>query len=67
MTKSQVIDKIMASTRKEVEEFMAIEGQIQSGLEYEDKLIELSRSFAHKLMAGGKDIKRKGKNSKKNY
>ena len=56
----------MASTRKEVEEFMAIEGQIESGLEYEGKLIELSRSFAHKLLAGGIDIKKKSKNSKKN-
>ncbi len=66
MTKSQVIDMIMASTREEVEEFMAIEGQITSGLEYEDKLIELSRSFARKLMAGGKDMEKKGKNSKRN-
>ncbi len=66
MSKSQVIDKIMEATRQEVEAFMAIEGQIETGLEYENKVIEICRSLGKKLVSGGGDIEKRGKNSKKN-
>ena len=65
MSKSQVIDKIMEATRQEVEAFMAIEDQIETGLEYENKVIEICRSLGQKLVSGGRDVEKRGKNSKK--
>ena len=64
--KSKVMEEIVGEMRREIEEFMAIEDRITTGLEYEDRVIEICRSLGKKLMQGGQDVERRGKNSKKN-
>lgn len=64
--KSKVMEQIVGGMRREIEEFMAIEDQITTGLEYEDRVIEICRSLGKKLMQGGYDVEGRGKNSKKN-
>jgi hypothetical protein len=64
--KSKVMEEIVGEMRREIEEFMAIEDRITTGLEYEDRVMEICRSLGKKLMQGGHDVERRGKNSKKN-
>ncbi len=66
MEKTKTIEMIMREMRKEIEDFMATEDQIQTGLEYEDRVIEICRSLGQKLLQGGNEVGTKGKNSKKN-
>lgn len=66
MSKTKVTEEIMREMRKEIEAFMAIEGQIQSGLEYEDRVIEITRMLGQKLLRGSCQLEIRGKNSKKN-
>ena len=67
MSKTKAIEMIMREMREEIEAFMAIEDQIKSGLEYEDRLIEITRSLGQKLLRGSSEVERRGKNSKKNW
>jgi hypothetical protein len=67
MSKTKALEIIMREMREEVEAFMAIEDQIKSGLEYEDRVIEIARSFGQKLLRGSSAVERRGKNSKKNW
>lgn len=60
------MEEILNETRREVEHFMKIEGQITTGLEYEQRVIEICRSLGKKLMQGGYNVDCRGKNSKKN-
>jgi hypothetical protein len=66
MNKTKAIDMIMREMREEIEAFMAIEDQIQTGLEYEDRVIEITRSLGQKLLRGSGEVESRGKNSKKN-
>lgn len=66
MNKTEAIEMIMREMRKEIEAFMAIEDQIQTGLEYEDRVIEITRSLGQKLLRGSGEVESRGKNSKKN-
>lgn len=66
MSKTKVSEEIMREIRAEIEAFMAIEGQIQTGLEYENRVVEITRSLGEKLLRGASDVKSRGKNSKKN-
>lgn len=66
MTKSQALEMIMMELRADIEEFMEIENKITSPVEYEDRVIEICRSLGSKLLRGG-DVKRKGRNAKKNF
>lgn len=66
MSKTKAIEMIMREMRKEIEAFMAIEDQIQTGLEYEDRVVKIARSFGQKLLQGSREVASRGKNSKKN-
>ena len=66
MNKTKEIEMIVQEMRKEIEAFMAIEDQIKTGLEYENRVIEITRSLGQKLLQGSREVKRRGKNSKKN-
>lgn len=66
MNKTKVTEEIMREMRKEVEAFMAIEDKIQSGLEYEDRVIEITRKLGRRLLRGSQEVEKMGKNSKKN-
>jgi len=67
MNKTKAIEMIMREMREEIEAFMAIEDQIESGLEYEDRVIEITRSLGQKLLRGSSEVEKRGKNSKKNW
>ena len=66
MNKTKVTEEIVREMRKEIEAFMAIEDQIQSGLEYEDRVLAIARSLGERLLGGSGEIENRGKNSKKN-
>jgi hypothetical protein len=67
MTKSQVTEMILQEVRKDIEQFMSEEDAITSSIEYENKVIEICRSLGRKLIAGGDQVHKKGRNAKKNF
>ena len=46
---------------------MSEEDTITSSIEYEDRVIEICRSLGRKLIAGGDQVHKKGRNAKKNF
>ena len=67
MTKSQRTEMILQEVRKDIEQFMSEEDTITSSIEYENKVIEICRSFGRKLIVGGDQVHKKGRNAKKNF
>ncbi len=65
MKSKHLTDLILESMREEVEQFVKEEGQITSSTEYEERLIELSRKFAARLVSHGSAPLPKSRNSKK--
>ena len=64
--KEELVDALLASMREEVLEFMKQESKITSPIEYEKRVIELSRQFAVNLIAKSQGDIPKSRNSKKN-
>lgn len=64
-TKDQILDSILRSVRTEVSTFLDQEPGIKCPIEYELKLIELSRSFARTLLEGSQGKIAKSRNLKK--
>jgi len=52
--------------RAEVTEFVKTQGDITSSLEYEERVLELSRKFAAGLISQSAGLLPKSRNSKKN-
>lgn len=65
MKSKLLTDLILESMRKEVEQFVEVEGEITSSTEYEERLIELSRKFTSQLIQHGSAPLPKSRNSKK--
>lgn len=66
MNKSkEIADAIWESMREEVVEFVEQESQISSSLEYEERVLELSRKFAAGLIIKSQGKMPKSRNSKK--
>ena len=63
--KEELVDALMASMRAEVLQFMEQESKITSPIEYEQRVIELSRQFAKNLIAKSQGELPKSRNSKK--
>lgn len=61
----EIADAIWESMRKEVVEFIEQQSQIDSGLEYEERVAELSRKFAVDLISKSQGKLPKSRNSKK--
>ncbi len=64
-SKQQLVDSILESVRKEVSEFVAVEGSITSSIEYEEKVLEVARKFAKELVLGTSGELPQSRNAKK--
>ena len=65
MKSKEIADAIWESMRKEVEKLIEQESQITSSIEYEERVVELSRKFAQDLIAKSQGKLPKSRNSKK--
>ena len=66
MKSKEIVDAILESMREEVTQFVEEESQIPSSMEYEERVLELSRKFAAGLIAKSQGELPKSRNSKKN-
>ena len=58
-------DEILDSIREEVDEFLSTHDQITSSVDYEEKVLEIARKFAARLISGGSGKLPKDRNAKK--
>lgn len=65
MKNKELVDSILESMRAEVSQFVEEESKITSALEYEDRVIELSRKFAKGVIAGTQGKMPRSRNLKK--
>jgi len=65
MESKEIVDKLFESMRKELTEFVEKESQISSSLEYEERVLELSKKFAVGLIAQSQGQLPKSRNAKK--
>lgn len=66
-SKKQLVDSILEAVREEVTDFVEIQGQIKSSIEYEEELLRLARKFAVELVKGSSGQLPKSRNSKKSF
>lgn len=66
MDKKEIVDTILESMREELTEFVEGESKISSSLEYEERVLALSRKFAKGLIAQLQGKMPGSRNSKKN-
>ena len=64
-SKDDTVNAILESMREELTQFMEQESQITSSLEYEERVLELSRKFALGLISKSQGKMPKSRNSKK--
>ena len=64
-SKKQIADSILEAVRQEVTEFLEVEDQITSSLEYEDKVLTIARKFARELVVKSAGKIPKSRNAKK--
>ena len=65
MKAKEIADAILESMREEVTQFIEQESQISSAIEYEERVLELSRKFAIDLISKSQGQIPKSRNSKK--
>jgi len=65
MEKEKIVDAILESLRAEVSQFIEEESQIDNSIEYEERVLDLSRIFARKLISGSQGEMPKSRNFKK--
>ena len=65
MKSEELADAIWESMREEVVQFIEQESQITSSMDYEERVVELSRKFAKDLIAKSQGKMPKSRNSKK--
>jgi hypothetical protein len=61
------IDRIIDSLRLEVSQFVEEESQITDAIEYEERVVELSKKFARNLTLHTQGKMPKSRNSKKKF
>jgi len=65
MKDKQIVESILGALREEVEEFVKKESEITDPVEYEEKVLALSRKFAKELISQSQGNLPKSRNSKK--
>lgn len=65
MEKEKIVDAILESLRDEVSQFIEEEAQMNDSIEYEERVLDLSRMFARKLVIGSQGEMPKSRNLKK--
>jgi hypothetical protein len=58
-------NELLESMREEVDDFFATHDKIPTSTEYEEKVIEVARKFAERLISGGLGQLPKDRNAKK--
>ena len=67
METKQLVDSILEAVREDVTHFIEIEGQIDSSVEYEERILEIARHFCRNLIVQSKGKMPKSRNSKKKF
>ena len=65
MKDKQIVESILDAIREEVAEFVSKESEITDSVEYEEKVLALSRKFAKELIGQSQGKMPKSRNSKK--
>ena len=65
MEKEQIVENILASLRSEVSAFVSEESDITDSIEYEERVLAISRKLARTLITQTKGKLPKSRNSKK--
>ena len=65
MKDKQIVESILDAIREEVTEFVSKESEITDSVEYEEKVLALSRKFAKELIGQSQGKMPKSRNSKK--
>jgi len=65
MKSKEIVESILESMREEVTQFVEQESQITSSLEYEERVLELSKKFAADLIVKSQGKIPKSRNLKK--
>lgn len=65
MEKTEIVENIIESIRSEIAQFVEEESTITNSLEYEERVLELSRKFAKGLISQTQGSLPKSRNSKK--
>jgi hypothetical protein len=64
-TKEEVLDSILRSIRTELKEFLELESKITCPIEYESRVIEMSRNFGRSVIEQSQGKLPKSRNQKK--
>lgn len=67
MKDKQIVESILGAIREEIEEFVKEESKITDPVEYEEKVLALSKRFAKELINQSQGKIPKSRNSKKKY
>lgn len=65
MESKKIVDSILESMREELTQFVDQQSKITSSVEYEERVVELSRKFAAGLISKSQGQIPKSRNSKK--
>ncbi len=65
MKNKEIVDSILDSIRSELNEFVEQQSEISSSLEYEERVLALSRKFANDVILKSQGKLPKSRNSKK--
>lgn len=65
MKNKEIVDSILESIRSELSEFVDQQGEISSSLEYEERVLALSRKFANDVISKSQGKVPTSRNSKK--
>lgn len=65
MATKQIVESILESMRAELTEFVEAQSKINSSLEYEERVVELSRQFGTAVISKSMGQLPKSRNSKK--
>lgn len=64
-TKDKILESILKNVRTEVAQFLEIEPEIKCPIEYEQKLLEISRNFAKTILSESQGKMPRSRNLKK--
>lgn len=64
-TKDEILESILSNVRTEVSQFLELESKITCSIEYELKMIEISRNFARMIIEKSQGVVPKSRNLKK--
>jgi len=64
-TKDKILESILSNVRTELSQFLELESKIRCPIEYEQRMIEMSRNFARTVIEKSQGKMPKSRNLKK--